>query len=47
LQEADTKEDDSKSPTTEDMDELRNRLGDLENMIQEMVRTGRSNSLGS
>jgi polyhydroxyalkanoate synthesis repressor PhaR len=47
LQEADTKEDDSKSPTTEDMDELRNRLGDLENMIQEMVRTGRSDSLGS
>jgi polyhydroxyalkanoate synthesis repressor PhaR len=40
LQKVDAKEDDFKRSTTEVVDELRDRLGDLENMVQEMLGTG-------
>ncbi len=45
LQNVDAKEDDSKNSTTEVVDELRDRVGDLENLVQEMLRTGRFSPL--
>ena len=40
--EVDAKEDDVESPTTEEVNALRNRLGDMEKMLQKLVHSGRS-----